>query len=206
MNNTIPGRGVREGIDDIRQRFYRNVESALESDFVGAREKLNSARSCRDQALQHKQWAQDEYEHYKDYKKVVAKDYKDKVSAWFAELDALYAKAEKLIEAEKYKAVYACSLEFNEVLDARLSRIPREEKTATRQGKTLDGMKKELTDGLRAWIIAAYEHFYWHVDWIKKEREAAKKKRLYEKFMETRREDFIREAMDVEAEETAPVC
>ncbi len=190
---------IRKAIEKLWNKSYVGKASQLKSDWKDARDTFNDIRSCRDQTKAKKDWAKDdpipnEFD-FADFKA-----YKDKVTGWFKDLEELSKKAYEVINKETpnvkdYKKFFAYFLEFcaiwNKVKNLEKDRTP-------------EWLNGELTKALRKWIIATNEHFYWEKDWILKEEAVDQRKTDYEDFEKVRRERFIREAQDVEAEDSEP--
>lgn len=192
-----PGDDVRKAIDELREGVYNKKEKELLKALIESRKCLNS-NNCIGNAEARKGWAKEEYEQYKDYPGKVSKDYQQKVNAWFTDLEALYTKAFEYINQQNYRALYAYRLEFEDVLE-KVRRVPGI-KAGVQQGRPIEVMQSELTESLRKWIYAAFEHFYWQDTWLKEKQEETKAKTTYENFKLLRRDDFVREAMDVSVE------
>ncbi len=194
-----PGDEIRGHINQLHDE-YNNRETQLKNKYMNERTSFLTAKNCHEQSETKKIHAQLGYETHKNYQRTV--------SGWFDELSSLYNTAKELVGTGDYRTLYAYRLEFEGVL-GKASAIPLETTKGkgrmAKQGSGVDGLKADMTKKLRAWAIAAYGHFCWQLDWLHKEKAEIMAKDMYETFMSTRREDFIREAMDVPADETQ-VC
>ncbi|MGE0825106.1 MAG: hypothetical protein AB7G75_04650 [Candidatus Binatia bacterium] len=75
------------------------------------------------------------------------------------------------------------------------------EPTPPKDGWTPSVYKAELNYALRELIIAKYQRFRWHQQWIDAEERTKTTKEACEKFRKTRRDEFIQEAEDIPREE-----
>ncbi len=153
--------------------------------------------NCLDQAVVKKACAKAAFEQEKGLS--------TRIAAWFVDLDGMFEEACKFGVAGNYRAVYAYKLEFEKVLDL-VSKIPLD-RPKGHSGKTgLDDYKSNLTELLKAWVNAAYQHYLWGEDWLGKHELVVQTKAAYDAFQAERREEFIREAMDVMPGDVQQAC
>lgn len=183
-DNDNPGAEIRKAINELREQSYDEVEDNLNNQWKSAWKELENGNYCRrEEALALKKRAG---EYFEDHKK-----FKDTVTKWFKQLDDLYKKAEPLLDKENYKALYAYSLEYADILhEVKQLNI-----------KEPEWLKSELTEDLRKYCLAVYKYFYWYKNSLEIVEREKKARDSYEKFKNSRREHFIREAQDIEQQE-----
>lgn len=191
-----PGKEFRQAIKRLREKFYDDAENCLKVKWERTQQQLKNGKCCRDRALELKKRTEQEFDNHKKFK--------DTINNWFKELDSIYKKGEELLDQENYKALYAYRLEFYSILQ-EVRQIKPDETKRRIQNLTIvkdrEWLKGLLTKYLRNYCLITYEFFYWQKNWIElleRERKAAKS---YQDFKSNRREDFVREAQDVELPE-----
>ncbi|MEH1983819.1 MAG: hypothetical protein V7L27_31945 [Nostoc sp.] len=183
-DNDNPGAEIRKAINELREQSYEEVEDNFNNQWKSAWKELENGNYCRrEEALALKKRAGENFE--------INKKFKDIVTNWFKQLDDLYKKAEPLLDKENYKALYAYSLEYADILH-EVKQLNRKEPEC---------LKSELTEDLRKYCLAVYKYFYWYKNSLEIAEREKKARDSYEKFKASRREHFIREAQDIEQQE-----
>lgn len=200
-DNENPGKEFREAITELKEKFYDCVENSLKDEWNNARHQFKNGKCCRDQALELKKQAEEEFGAYKQFR--------EKVTNWFKDLDDIYKKAEVLLDVENYKALFAYRLEFGSILH-EVRQLKKHETKGRNQNSTEvkdhEWLKNILTKYLRNYCIATYEYFYWQKNWIELTEREQKARENYDEFKKNRREKFIREAQDVQLPEDNESC
>ena len=113
----------------------------------------------------------------------------------------LFGQFQKYHKEEKYKAAFALYLEFIDILK-EVRKIKDDPKCVDPDNPVKDAewLKDKLTDVLKEWIEAAYEHFYWSKTFAEKEPLVQTAQDEYTEFKENYRAELVREAQDVEPE------
>ncbi|WGV27990.1 hypothetical protein [Halotia branconii] len=194
-DNDNPGTKIRRAISELRRESYEEVEANLEEQWECAWKQLENGYYCRrEEALALKKRTGENFENYKKFK--------DTVTSWFKQLDDLYKKAEPLLETENYSALYAYSLEFAALLEQ--ARQLKKDDTKYPQNLTVkdhEWLKSELTEHLRQYALAVFKYFYWYKNALEIAEKEKKTRENFDKFRQNRRDQFIREAQDIELKE-----
>jgi hypothetical protein len=205
-NNPTPGE--KDAIKTSRNTDYEDKERQICCDWIQCREYYNTMLDCFEQSKKKEEEAKDNYDTIKGLEKLLGER--------FAELKTLFDKAKAFNEEERYRALYAVYLEFEDAF-AELSVIrdwvyARQEcgigdGGAPGQGGdpievwTPEKFKAEVVRNLRALLMARFQRFRWQHDVLTRTSENQKKKDLCEKFRKERRDKFIQESEDIEAAE-----
>ncbi|KYC36107.1 hypothetical protein WA1_40930 [Scytonema hofmannii PCC 7110] len=192
-DNDNPGTEIRKAISELRKESYEEVEANLEEQWECAWKELENGYYCRrEEALALKKRTGENFENYKKFK--------DTVTNWFKQLDDLYKKAEPLLETENYKALYAYGLEFAALLH-QARQLKKDDTKLHPQNlivKDHEWLKSELTEYLRQYALAVFKYFYWYKNALEIVEKEKKARESYDKFRQNRRDQFIREAQDIE--------
>jgi hypothetical protein len=200
----------KTAIEDSRKSNYTDKEKKICCDWLQCRDYYNTMLDCLEQSKKKEDEAKDNYEGIKGLEKTL--------SDRFAELKALYDKAKGFRDEERYRAVYAVTLEYNNVYE-HLSELrdwdyarnecsisggdssntsPAEPLTGDlKKDWTPEKFKTELLRRLRLLVLAKYQRFRWQHDFLSRSAENQKKKDACEKFRKERRDKFIQEADDI---------
>jgi hypothetical protein len=195
-DNDNPGAEIRKAINELREESYEKVEANLKKQWESAWKELENGHYCRkEEALALKNRAGKNFE--------TNKKFKDTVTNWFKQLDELYKKAEPLLDTANYKALYAYNLEFASILQ-EVKQLRKEDTKWQAQNpivKDHEWLKTELTEHLRQYCLAVFKYFYWHKNSLEIAEKEKKAWESYDKFLQARRDQFIREAQDIETED-----
>lgn len=206
---TNPPQGEKDAIKQARDTDYEQKEERICCDWIKCREQYNTTLDCLEQSKKTEEEAKENYDAIKNLEKTLGER--------FAELKTLFDKAKGFNEEERYRAVYAVSLEFDDVF-AELSvirdwvyarqecGIGSEDGTGYEAGDpievwTPEKFKAALVRTLRALLMARFQRFRWQHDSLTRISDNQKKKDLCEKFRKDRRDKFIQESEDIEAAE-----
>lgn len=217
MSEWIAGKltdAEKNAIANSRKSNYDNIEKKICCEWIKCREYFLTMQDCFEQSKKKEEEAKDNYEAIKNLEKTLG----DR----FADLKSLFEKAKGYRDEERFRAVYAVSLEFESVfkdlsllrdwLQARKECSIGSEQTQGAQDAaatsdprkvwTPEKFKSELVRRLRLLILARYQKFRWWHDFLTRTADNQKKKEACEKFRKERRDKFIQEADDIEPEET----
>ena len=193
-----PKANLRKTLKDLKDQSYDKVEIELKTQWEQARNEFKNGQCCSEQVQTLKQQNDSDFDEQKKFK--------DQVTNWFKDCDSLYQQAEQLMDQENYRKLYAYRLEFGSILD-EIKHLKKEtspgEDTPAKDGEWL---KSTLTQCLRQCCITTYESFYWKKYWLEVTAREKKAKEDYEKFKASRRDQFVREAQDIEVEGTSNAC
>lgn len=197
----------KDAIKNSRQTNYEDKEKLICCEWIKCRDFYISMLDCLEQAKKKEEEAKDNYEAIKALEKTL--------NDRFAELKSLFDKAKGFRDEERFRAVYAVILEFRDVYAeinvirdwffaraecATGAKIPTGD---PKKEWTPEKFKAELVRRLRLLILAKYQKFRWHHDFLTRISDNEKKKEACEKFRKERRDKFIQEADDIEPPEGA---
>ena len=204
----------KNAIQQSHQTNYGDVEKRICCEWIKCREYFLSMQDCLEQAKKKEEEAKENYDAIKNLEKTLG----DR----FADLKSLFDKAKGYRDEERFRAVYAVSLEYEAVFkdlslirdwfNARTECNVDSEQTQSapdtagnndpRKVWTPQNFKTELVRRLRLLILARYQKLRWWHDFLTRTSDNQKKKEACEKFRKERRDKFIQEADDIEPEET----
>ena len=204
----------KTAIGNSHKTNYDDVEKRICCEWIKCREYFLSMQDCLEQSKKKEEEAKENYDAIKNLEKTLG----DR----FSDLKSLFDKAKGYRDEERFRAVYAVSLEFEAVFkdlslirdwyQARTECNIDTEQTQSSQGAeggsdprkiwTPQNFKAELVRRLRLLILARYQKFRWWHDFLTRTSDNLKKKEACEKFRKDRRDKFIQEADDIEPEET----
>lgn len=205
--------GEKDAIKNSHKTNYEDVETKICCEWIKCREYYISMQDCFERSKKKEEEAKDNYDAIKNLEKTLG----DR----FADLKSLFEKAKGYRDEERFRAVYAVSLEFEDVFqDLSVLRdwfrartecdIDSEQGQYAQDGAgendprkvwTEKKFKAELVRRLRLLILAKYQKFRWWHDFLTRTADNQKKKEACEKFRKERRDKFIQEADDIEPEE-----
>lgn len=211
IDNWLAGKvsdAEKQGIKNAREQEYDAKEKELCCAWIKCRDYYNSMLDCLEQAKKKEEEAKEDFDAIKGLEKTLT----DR----FTELKGLYDKAKGLRDEERFKAAYAVSLEYEDVV-AELSILrdwwyARKECNGgngdpcdtgyvptgdLKKDWTPDKFKAHVICRLRLLLVAKYQRFRWQHDFLSRASENQKKKEACEKFRKDRRDQFIQEADDV---------
>ena len=196
-------------IGKLRQK-YLDKEKQVCCEWLKLRTQLFRQSDCLTQAAKTVSDAKDDYEAHKGFEKTLG--------ARFTELKSLFEKATKLRTDGKHQSVCAAKLEYDDLYE-NLSVVPTWKEQQDKCGKsskptdcaspkdpcaekfhpTPDEFAKGLTVALRKLIQKKYQHFRWSHEKLETVAASKKNKEACDKARQTRRDEFILEAQDVNA-------
>lgn len=211
IDNWLTGKltdAEKQGIKNTRANDYDAKEDDLCCAWIKCRNYYNRMLDCLEQAKKKEEESKDDYDAIKGLEKTL--------SDRFTELKGLYDKAKGLRDEERFKAFYAISLEYEDVVaelgvirdwwyarkacnggDAdpcNTGDVPTGE---LKKDWTPAKFKAQLICRLRLLVLAKYQRFRWQHDFLSRASENQKKKEACEKFRKERRDQFIQEADDI---------
>ena len=98
---------AEKAIRKFRKDHYDDIENRICCDWLVLRHQLNCMRDCLEQAKRTEEESKQDYDGFKGFEKTLGER--------FTLLESLFKQAEKLNEEERYQALFAVSLEFDEV-------------------------------------------------------------------------------------------
>lgn len=216
-------KGTRQKIHNLWEKFYRGKEEELCCNWIKQRRKLFDLEDCLGQARWTETESKDDYETWKAFEKTLtdhvadlaalfkrATDLQDEgkyqaICAVGLEYDKVYQDLDTVITWAYWKEKcggggYEKPVETEESQTG--GNLGETHKPAPPQKEVLspDKFKAELVKAFRRLILKRYQRFRWHQLLLETEGEGKRLKDLCEKFRKSRREEFIQEAEDVEAE------
>ena len=197
----------KAAIADSREKNYDAIENKICCEWITCRDSFISMLDCLEQSKKKEEEAKDDYEAVKGFEKTLTER--------FAELKSLFDRGKAFRAEERYKAIFAVSLEFDDVVqDLSVIRdwwyARREcdlgsddgchtgEPTGDpRNDWTPDKFKARLICQLRVLLLAKYQRFRWQHDFLSRTSDNEKRKEACKKFRTDRRDQFIQEAEDI---------
>jgi hypothetical protein len=197
---------TRRAIRTLREDDYDAKDREFFCQWLAFRARLIRLSDCLGQALKKEEEARDDYGAVKGFEKTL--------SDRFAELKSLFDKAKGFQDNEKFKSVCAVGSEYAEVYDnlstvrtwEYLKNLCDGDQSSDEEARLVwppDKFRTELTNALRALILAAYQRFRWHQQRMETESDTKKFKEASDKFRKGRRDEFIQEAEDITARQGA---
>jgi hypothetical protein len=98
-----------DAIAAFRKKYYDDVEKKKCCDWIALRDRLNKLRDCLEQAKRTEEERKNDYDGLKSFEKTLG----DR----FSQLKSLFDQAKALNAEQRYKGVFAVSLEYGEVYD-----------------------------------------------------------------------------------------
>jgi hypothetical protein len=98
-----------DAITEFRKTHYEDVEKKICCDWLVLRDQLNKMRDCLEQAKRTEEERKKDYDDFKVFEKTLGDQ--------FTLLKSLYDQAKALNAEQRYKGVFALSLEYGEVYD-----------------------------------------------------------------------------------------
>ena len=98
-----------DAITQFRQDHYGDEETRICCGWRALRDQFNCMRDCLEQSKRTEEESKQDYDGFKGFEKTLGER--------FTLLESLFKQAEKLNEEERYQALFAVSLEFNEAYD-----------------------------------------------------------------------------------------
>lgn len=200
----------KDAIKNSHKTNYEDLETKICCEWIKCREYFISMQDCFEQSKKKEEEAKDNYDAIKNLEKTLG----DR----FADLKSLFEKAKGYRDEERFRAVYAVSLEFEDVFqdlsvlrdwftartECNIDSQPGQgaQESDPRKVWTEKNFKAELVRRLRLLILAKYQKFRWWQDFLTRTSDNQKKKDACEKFRKERRDKFVQEADDIEPEET----
>jgi len=100
---------TKQAVRSFRAEYYDDVERTICCDWIALRDRLNGMRDCLVQAQRTEEERKKDYDDFKAFEKTLGER--------FTQLKSLYDQAKSLLAEQRYKAVFAVSLEYKEVYD-----------------------------------------------------------------------------------------
>lgn len=98
---------AKAAINDFRKKNYGDFDEKICCEWIVLRYELNEMRDCLEQAKRKEEEGKQDYENFKGFEKTLGER--------FASLKALFDQAKALAAEQRYQAVYAVSLEFDDI-------------------------------------------------------------------------------------------
>ena len=200
----------RNAIRSSRETNYDALEKKICCDWIKCRDYYISMQDCLEQAKRKEEEAKDDYDAVKGFEKTLTER--------FTELKGLFDKAKTYRDEERFKALFAVTLEFEFVVE-NLSLLRDwwyarkecgggndnpcgtgyEQTGDPREDWKPEKLRAQLICRLRQLILAKYQRFRWQHDFLSRASDNEKRKEACKKFRADRRDQFIQESEDVSA-------